>query len=129
MLDLASALGLEIKIAMLVRSNIAVIVILDCTISFLLGSRSNWDPDPPHYRRSEKARAETEVFTDESFRGCGVAVSRMANVTGRPWRMIPVSVIVYWPIFRGTGGEADALISVTCRGQVKVSAHQGFGNC
>jgi len=40
MLDLASALGLEIKNATLVRSNIAVIVILDCTISFLLVSRS-----------------------------------------------------------------------------------------
>src|SRR5882762_1661608 len=45
MLDFASALGLEIASAT-VRSNIVVIVILDCTISFLLrhldplGSRS-----------------------------------------------------------------------------------------
>jgi hypothetical protein len=45
MLDFASALGLEIASAT-VRSNIAVIVVLDCTISFLLrdldplGSRS-----------------------------------------------------------------------------------------
>jgi len=80
MLDLASALGLEIVIAT-VRSNIAVIVILDCSISILLGISIHLDQGPWHYRRSEKLGREHATGNDESFWNRMAGIYQAASLT------------------------------------------------